>query len=150
VRIEVRLYRGRGLISRLIRWQTRGRYDHASIVVDGVLYEALQGRGVVQSRAVLDCRRHDRFHTWVDEERLAELQNFLTAQVGKPYDWTMVLRFISRRQESRKSKGKWFCSELVFAALNKGGCNLFKRTEPWEVSPGLIARSPCLLCLSDA
>jgi hypothetical protein len=41
---------------------------------------------------------------------------FLTAQLGKPHDYTMVARFITRRQESRRTSGKWFCSELTFDA----------------------------------
>jgi uncharacterized protein YycO len=69
---------------------------------------------------------------------------FARGQLGKPYDWTMVLRFISRRQESRKSRGKWFCSELVYASFQKAGVDLLRDTDPWEVSPGLLARSPLL------
>lgn len=69
---------------------------------------------------------------------------FAKAQLGKDYDYTMVARFISRRQESRSTSDKWFCSELAFAAIRKAGIELLRGTEPWEVSPGLLARSPLL------
>jgi uncharacterized protein YycO len=69
---------------------------------------------------------------------------FLFQQLGKPYDWTMVARFVTRRDESRASSGKWFCSELVYAAFKQAGVPLLRATEPWEVSPGLLAKSPLL------
>jgi hypothetical protein len=51
---------------------------------------------------------------------------------------------VSRRQASRKAAGVWFCSELAFAAARQAGISLLGATEPWEVSPGLFARSPLL------
>ena len=77
-------------------------------------------------------------------ERVEACLKFAVDQIGKGYDYTMVARFISRRQASRRTSGKWFCSELVFAALQKAGVDLLARTEPWEVSPGQLARSPLL------
>lgn len=73
-----------------------------------------------------------------------EFERFLFAQLGKRYDWSSVLRFLSRRQASRRSREVWFCSELVFAAFQHVGIDLLARTEPWEVSPGLLARSPVI------
>src|SRR5690606_21875536 len=77
-------------------------------------------------------------------DEVLRLRGFLEKQTGKSYDYRMVFRFITRLQETRKSRGKWFCSELVFAALQQCGIDLLSRTEPWEVSPGLLARSPYL------
>lgn len=54
----------------------------------------------------------------------------------------MVARFVTRRQADRESAGKWFCSELVFAAFQAAGIDLLARTEAWEVSPGLLLRIP--------
>jgi len=60
-----------------------------------------------------------------------------------------VARFVSRRQASRASRGKWFCSELAFAAARKGGVHLLKNVEPWEVSPGGLSRSPLLTKITE-
>jgi hypothetical protein len=65
-------------------------------------------------------------------------------ELAKDYDYTMVARFVSRRQASRTESDKWFCSELVFAALRKAGIELLRDVEPWAVSPGLLAKSPLL------
>jgi hypothetical protein len=84
---------------------------------------------------------------WSDAHEARALE-FLKPQIGKGYDKTMVVRFLTRFQESRKSKGKWFCSELAFAAVREGGVELFARTEPWEVSPGMLNRSVRLFRLN--
>jgi hypothetical protein len=65
-------------------------------------------------------------------------------ELAKDYDYGMVARFVSRRQASRTESDKWFCSELVFAALRKAGIELLRDVEPWAVSPGLLAKSPLL------
>lgn len=140
-------------VSRLIQWQTRGQYGHAALVNrDGHLIEAVQGKGVIQSNITkynakdydlyqivplinINTKYYDPIKGWA----------FAEDQIGKPYDWTMVIRFITRRQETRKTHGKWFCSELVFASLQKAGLSLLARTKPWEVSPAMLARSPYLI-----
>jgi hypothetical protein len=72
------------------------------------------------------------------------LREFAHQHIGKPYDYLSVARFISRRSESIHSKEKWFCSEFVFAAFQAAGLNLLRDTEAWEVSPGLLSKSPLL------
>jgi hypothetical protein len=72
---------------------------------------------------------------------------FAWMQIGKEYDWTDVLRFISRRPGlfanlKPEHYQKWFCSCHVYATLAKAGRALFEHTEPWEVFPGLVHRSP--------
>ena len=140
-------------LSRLIQWQTRGPYGHAALVNHaGDLIEALQGAGVIHDsikkypRSDYDLFRvvplintrqkyYDPLKGW----------NFAEDQIGKPYDYTMVVRFVTRQQETRETSGKWFCSELVFAALQRAGLPLLERTDPWEVSPAMLARSPYLI-----
>ena len=42
------LHKGKGVVSRMIKWGTRGEYSHASILMDGVgtIFEAREGKGV--------------------------------------------------------------------------------------------------------
>lgn len=142
---------------RIIRWQTRGKYGHAKLlfvsadetpfVIEacfGWPWESGAQKGVILRRAEPDGK--ERATAWfaipsMTPDGTEAAWRFAAAQVGKPYDLTMVLRFLSRRQESRKSRGKWFCSELAFAAIAKGGVALFQGTEPWEVAPDWIRRS---------
>jgi len=143
----VGLHKGKSWLSRLIRWQTRSQYSHASAVLlglDPVTIEAVEGIGVHKLGFRGFQPDVDYFLAPLTEEQERAAVEFLEEQIGKPYDWSMVARFISRRQEARKTSGKWFCSELVFAAIKKAGVALLSGCEPWEVSPGLLAKSPLL------
>lgn len=151
-RVTVALFQGPGLVSRLIRWQTRSAYSHAAIVLpNNSVYESREGIGVRQLPRLepKNGEQIDFFAVEVTETQLAEITEFLKRQLGKRYDWTMVARFITRRQESRSTSDKWFCSELVFAAFKVAGVILLRDTDPWEVSPGLLARSTLLLPESE-
>jgi hypothetical protein len=80
----------------------------------------------------------------MSQDQTSRLREFAHQHIGKPYDYLSVARFISRRSESIHSKEKWFCSEFVFAAFQAAGLNLLRDTEAWEVSPGLLSKSPLL------
>lgn len=146
-RIIIGLHRGNSVIGKLIRWQTRGDYSHASFLLPtGLFVEAREFIGVRALRHMPEVKGEavDLFTVEATEEQITAISDFALEQLGKPYDYTMVARFVSRRPESRASSGKWFCSELVFAALAQAGIHLLRNTEAWEVSPGLLARSPLL------
>lgn len=146
------LHRGTGVISKLIQFQTRSPYSHVSIVDGAVLLEAKEGRGVIHERpvaAVLAAEAVDVVAVRCTPAQRESALAFARAQVGKRYDYTSVARFVSRRQARRKDAEVWFCSELAFAAAQQAGLDLLRETEPWEVSPGLFARSPLLVSLAD-
>lgn len=151
------LYHGVSRISALIRWQTRSEYSHAALCLytrEGMrIVEAIEGQGVLCRQPTDADLAADWFRvrapklpvmTW-PEARYQHAAAFALEQVGKGYDWTSVLRFVSRRQARREAAGVWFCSELVFAAYQQAGIELLRAVEPWEVSPGLLARSPYLV-----
>jgi uncharacterized protein YycO len=143
--VRIALYQSKGLLSRFIKWQTRSPFSHAALVfTDDLLVESMQGEGV-RVRPWKRTPDADLFRVLAMPAQEERMREFALRQVGKPYDYTMVVRFVTREQETRKSKGKWFCSELVFAAFKYAGIDLLARTEPWEVSPGLLARSPLLM-----
>ncbi len=143
----VALHRGRGFIAKAIQWQTRSAYSHASVVFEGsgVVIEAREFKGVrsiLWDEVVAKGEQVDVFRVkGLVPEAEGAVWEFLQAQLGKPYDYTMVARFITRRQGAREESGKWFCSELVFAALAKAGVRLLERIEPWAVSPGVLSLS---------
>lgn len=137
------LFRGRGIISSLIRWQTRGIYSHAAILMrDGRIVESWQGDGV-RVKTLKDWEGIDCFEvpelTSEDWDRAIK---FCLDKVGEGYDYSGVLRFVSRRKTGANQS--WFCSELVYAALHYAGANLFRDIQPDEVSPGLLAISPLI------
>ncbi len=145
--MKIHLYHGGGLIGSAIKWQTRGKYSHAAVSFGNHLFEAKEFVGTVLRDMNEGDRKSDIFEITKSFNKGLS-KEFLGAQIGKPYDYGMVLRFLSRRQETRRSRGRWFCSELVYAAVAVGGLNLFRDTEPWEVSPSFLARSPFLQKIS--
>jgi uncharacterized protein YycO len=149
--LTICLHRGSTVMSRLIQWQTRSAYSHASMVLpDGLHIEAHETRGVqaFPRLTVAPGEVVDLFTVAVTKKQADKIAEFAREQLGKRYDWLMVLRFVTRRQEARATTGKWFCSELVYAACQQAGVELLRNTEPWEVSPGLLARSPLLVTLA--
>lgn len=142
-RCRVLLFRGRGLISAAIRWQTRSEYSHAALLMpDGRILESWQGAGV-RVKEITDWTDVDRFTVpALTDTGWGKVLDFAWAQIGSGYDYTGVLRFVSRRKSPENNR--WFCSELVFAALVQTGLPILARIDAAEVSPALLALSPHL------
>jgi hypothetical protein len=163
-RLVVAAYRGIGAISRAIRFQTRSRWSHVGLLwaqgsdpslwpVDGQLIEAWHKGGVrLLPGAWVD---HDP-RTAIDIFGLPEMAptaqaaawRFAVLQVGNPYDFRNVFRFVSRRTPSED--GKWFCSELVAASCEYAGYPLLRRLPPAATSPAMVVWSPRLDYLGTA
>jgi hypothetical protein len=140
---KVLLFRGRGFISALIRWQTRGEYSHAAFLLpDGQILESWPGAGV-RIKTLTDCKGIDVYDVLgISPEQWESALSYAKAQVGKKYDYWSVIRFVSRRNLPKNAK--WFCSELVFVSLVMAGFHLFERVEGSTVSPAILAITPLL------
>lgn len=142
--MKILLFKGRGILSAIIRWQQRTMYSHAAVLLWGLeIIEAWQGKGVqrkflksLENILCLEC-------PGMTQQQEFDVYSFMQSQVGRGYDYLGVLRFVSRQRNTTNEE--WFCSELVYAAFLAAGINLLARSEPWEVSPGLLARSPLLV-----
>lgn len=134
---------GTGIIPRLIQWQTDSYYWHAGLLFNDLwLIEANTSDGVVE-RKLTDYRGVELYTVEnITQEDIARIYEFAWVQIGKGYDYWGVLRFISRRLLPENDR--WFCSELVYAAFQAAEIHLLERVEAWQVSPGLLARSPRL------
>lgn len=144
--IQVALFRSNSLVSRLIRWQTRGFYNHAALVWRGQVIEAREFEGVV-TRKASTLQAEPLVHLYAsgcDEETSRRIWSFALARLGYKYDYRMVTRFVSRLPANEAQQEKWFCSELVFAAFREGGVCLLENIEPWAVSPSMLSLSPLL------
>ena len=137
-------YKGVSPLSRLIRWQTRSEYSHIAVEYNGLVIEAMGTYG-----RVLLAQDFREFHTpgtVVDVFAVPGLDSDISwdwalEQVGMPYDYRGVLKFVSRRPAS--INGRWFCSELAAAACAVGGVDLL-RIPAHESSPRDVAASPVL------
>jgi len=137
------LFRGRGLLSALIRWQTRGKYSHAAIQMrDGRIVESWPGVGV-RAKTITDWEGIDRFDIpTMDDTQWDHAIAFMLSRVGKKYDMWAIIRFISRKNMPKNNR--WFCSEIVFSALQSAGVELLQRIESWAVSPWMLGISPLI------
>ena len=138
------LHRGSGFIGSLIKWQTRGKYSHASILITPKeIVESREFKGV-RMVDIYEKDKIDFFHVQANPSQQEKILKFLESISTKKYDYRQVFRFITRMREAKGTQDKYFCSELVFDSLQQAGIDLFINTEGWEVSPHLISRSPIL------
>lgn len=145
---KVLLFRGTSPISAIIRWQTRGAFAHAGLLLrSGQILESYEGDGVRVRDWPTDPAIAAGIHAFdvlgMTRKRWDAALRFAAAQVGKGYDWWAIVRFISRRH--MPDNDRWFCSELVFAALAEAGVHLLHRTPAWAVSPAMLSTSPLLV-----
>jgi len=142
---KVLLFRAVSLFSKFIGWQTDSEYSHAALKFHDCIIESVEGYGVRKvPLSVIDWSRVVEFEVaGMDAEAAAKIREFAESEVGQGYDYWGALRFVSRRR--LPTNEKWFCSELVFAALQAGGIELLERIDPQQVSPGMLSYSPFLV-----
>lgn len=171
------LYKGKSIISRIIRWRTWSQYSHAAIIPsDGYelplslgsmsqylsscvmceSWQKVQGTllgGVVRRSGIsIDHKKGthvDLFSTNDTFIDVNKVREYLISQLGKPYDFHGVLGFITRR-DSAHNPNRMFCSELVSTACRQGGLQLLKRIAPHRIPPGHFALSPELTYIGSA
>ena len=101
---KVALFKGKGFVSSLIQWQTRSIYSHAAIWLPGT------ERTVIESREFAGVREHEySAEEWaqVDLFDVAGADNltwqialgFARAQLGMPYDYLSVARFMTKQRK---------------------------------------------------
>ena len=145
LRPRIALFRGTGVVSRLIRWQTRSEYSHAALVLPDSLDRVVESREFagVQLRTLTEheMRAVDYYAipSMTDEQFEVTLQ-LAMRELGAPYDYWSVARFVSHRPA--RVNHKWFCSEFVHKLLADGGVRLLNRIPSAEVAPCLLAYSP--------
>lgn len=158
--MRIALYQGKSLISRLIRWQTRSPYSHAAFLLDdGNVIEAwvpccreISPTSKVHSPKLVALSKQHTPGTRVDifnfvcpltREENQRLEWLARRDVGTPYDYRSIFRFVTRKRSSQQRR-RLFCSEQVFARCEQIGRALLDRTEAWRVPPDWLARSPLL------
>ena len=127
--------------SMVIRRMTHSPFSHVDVAMDGGLFGASDPGGVMWRRIdyqVFGIRQNLVLHT-----PAADLFHILLkAERGKPFDGSALWSFMSEEVRDWRRPDKWFCSELVFQAFKEALVDLLARTEGWEVSPQILARTP--------
>jgi len=149
---DILLFRGRGILSIIIRAITRSPYSHAGLVYlfEGRVYciEAV-GAGVRIILLSELLKRYDGgidyFEVQLSTEHRKSAVSFCFQQLGKIYDKPALVRFFvallfDRRAVSPQDE-RWFCSELVAASYASQGSALVEAQDAYT-SPSDIAMSP--------
>lgn len=125
--IRLQFVSTKGFGSALIEWYSHGLYSHVdSILPDGRLLGARYGKdGAAAPGVQMRNPDYEVFNRKLaielpttDEIEVA-YYGFLHEQIGKPYDMTAILGFVSGRDWMEGDS--WYCSELVAAGLVESG-----------------------------
>lgn len=120
--VHYRLVRGRsGLYSSVIKWYSRSPYTHAEFCwplenPSPSQYLGAQPSGGVQVRPAdyLGDAPFDTFAVEVTQDQARLMRLFLTAQIGKPYDFRAIAGMVFQWLDKGTKDAAWFCSELLF------------------------------------
>src|SRR6056300_1291251 len=139
-KIKVLLFRGKGLLSTLIRWKTNSIYSHAAILLpDGkTIIESWQGAGV-RKKIMTDWKYVDAYNIDLTNEQIGYIVSYLESKVGYKYDYLGALGIALNKPYQKKSR--YFCFELVFEAFQYIGIKLLNRTVARECTGSLLMRS---------
>jgi len=145
--IKAAQYKGKSLVSKIIKFVSRGQYSHTAIILpDGRIVEAWEGSNKV--RVIKNLSDGHTAGTPVDIYAMhlsldAEIRfvEFINKQIGMPYNKRGLIAFYFNKFNINK-KGSWFCSQLFAAGCYAAGCYFWgERTETWQISPSMVIRN---------
>lgn len=114
------------ITSLLIRLVTLSKFSHMAVLLEHDYVVDTTFMTGVRISNLVDFSKHypDKIIRDIPlpDEKAAE--DFLYAQIGKPYDWTS-LAGIAFRNGKWTDDDSWFCSELTEAAVKAGGLDRF-------------------------
>lgn len=125
--IRLQFSRQADLASDVIAWFTQGEFSHVDAVTPfgwllGSRSDFTGGKpSGVQTRPPGYAKFVEKvvFEISADPEQTYKFYEFLSGQVGKPYDHVAILGFVFGRDW--KQSDSWICSELQAAALEYAG-----------------------------
>lgn len=155
------MYRGKSLVSRLIRRFTRSKYSHAGLAVwwnERLMVMEAVGKGVIVTSLSANVAHYDGQVEWftstqeIPEANRIQLVQFAQQELGKEYDsWKLVLfglfillgKSVETRDKLRREQ-KLFCSYYVAQAYNSIGRDLKQNVSDRFMTPDDITSSPIL------
>lgn len=119
--IRVAFYKAKGNWQDwIIRKWTSGPYSHCELVIGDLWLSASPREKVVRYKAIKDTGEWDFVSPDLDVAQVKIIQDWAALELGCGYDWlgifmTQLINF------NRQDPHRWFCSELVTAALQQVG-----------------------------
>jgi len=137
-------YKGTSIISKAIRWYTRGQYSHVAVILDdGRIIEAWHNPASIRiinslSEGHTKGTVVDIFEVKLEDEAAAI--NYALSCIGIKYDFLGIFGFISHKDLD--NRGKMFCSEFAMNICLKGKTKVLRRVPSYKVSPSYLSTSP--------
>lgn len=125
------LYRGEGLVSRLIRLKTGAAVDHVEIYIGNGMTVAARKRNGARIYRAIDDGPPRVLRPTVPVDIHSAMQWFGRCADGQDYDAFEVFT-------NMPSSGKWSCGELAVRWYQAGGLGLMSNA----TAPGAFLRSP--------
>lgn len=116
----------------IIRGVTWSDWSHVALLLDddSVVEATWPAVQRVPLEEILAKHTH---HAIVEFPGDNQVVNAALSQIGKPYDLTALFGILSHRDWQEQDK--WFCSELIAWAFDKGGFPLFRKEAMHRVTP---------------
>jgi hypothetical protein len=158
---DVLMYKGRGLVSSVIRWVTHSPYSHAALVAwwnQRLMVMEAKGQGVIVNPTSRSIRHYRGDVEWfsckkeISEDDRLRMVKFAQEELGKSYGrWKAILLGIKilfehdlEKRDRLKREKRLFCSEYVAQIYNFIGLDLKKGRSDRFTKPDDIANSPLL------
>lgn len=139
--ITVRFTASKSIACHIIRWLTWSEYSHVEFKTSTGYVGALPEGVVWKPRQYDPHCNYALAHITVTPQELVKINEFLKAQIGKPYDFGAIVGIWLHRDWSHP--GKWFCSELVAATFRAAGIKLVGDMEMKDrITPRDLLYSP--------
>lgn len=115
----IRLYTPRSIWGELICLFTNSRFSHATIEINGVMYDSSEKRGSFDVSLIDNkTREYTQYTIWCKD-----LSPWVKSMEGKKYDWVGVFGWIFGCND----RSKFYCFETIYSALVYAGL-----TEPTD------------------
>lgn len=155
---DVLLFKGKGLLSEIIKWKTGSAYSHAGLVAwwgDRLMVLEAVGAGVRATPISYNLKKYQggidyfRCNKDIPDSVRDGMLNFAQTQLGKEYDIGRLVGFfikLMRNQPLQASEtstvpSTFFCSEYVAEVYEYAGCDLVADRSSQYTSPDKIADS---------
>jgi len=137
MKIRFKKSKGAGALSGLIDLFSGARgYCHVELEFDNqISYSSDSADGGTRyKRIIYNPQEWDTYEFYSTSDQEAIVDAFCESELGSGYDWRGVLNF--RFPWEREHPDKWFCSEVVVAALHRVG--LLTALKPHKTSPNSL------------
>jgi len=119
------------------------QFNHCMLLEGGMVYESVCWVGVRYVPPCVSMRGVKIYQDMqVEVPNLEGMREFLRAQLGAGYDWPGALGIPFLRSDNWQDPARWWCSELIIAALAAGGLYVMDFSELERGTPNDLYQYP--------